>query len=160
MHTLEWVSQTGVSTWIREGNSIWAYPMIITFHSAGLAVMVGLSSVVALRILGFASALPLAAMDRLYPAIWSGFWVNAVSGLGLIVSDPVGMLTNWMFLVKMLLVAAAVMNVVLIRRRVVRSASVRSGILPTGAKSLAVASLMLWTVATTMGRLTAYLGTQ
>ena len=56
MHTLEWVSQTGLSTWIREGNSIWAYPMIITFHSAGLAVMVGLSCVVALRILGFASA--------------------------------------------------------------------------------------------------------
>ena len=160
MHTLEWVSQTGVSTWIREGNSIWAYPMIITFHSAGLAVMVGLSSVVALRILGFASALPLVAMDRLYPAIWSGFWVNAISGLGLIVSDPVGMLTNWMFFVKMLLVAAAVMNVVLIRRRVVRSASVQSGILPPGAKSLALASLMLWVAATTMGRLTAYLGAQ
>jgi hypothetical protein len=99
-------------------------------------------------------------MDRLYPAIWSGFWVNAVSGLGLIVSDPVGMLTNWMLLVKILLVAAAVMNVVLIRQRVVRSASVQSGVLPAGARSLAFASLALWTVATTMGRLTAYLGTQ
>jgi hypothetical protein len=157
---LEWISQTGLSTWIREGNTIWAYPMIITFHAAGLAVMVGLSVVVALRILGVARDLPLAGMERLYPAIWIGFWVNAISGTGLIVSDPVGMLTNPMFLAKILFVAAAVGNVVLIQRRVIRSPGVISGIVPPGAKRLAFASLLLWAAATTMGRLTAYLGTQ
>lgn len=160
MHTLEWVSQTGLSTWIREADTVWAYPMVITFHAAGLAVMVGLSVVVALRILGIASTLPLAAMDRLYPTIWFGFWINAVSGVGLIVSDPVGMLTNPLFLIKIMLVAAAVINVAVIRRRVVRSPSVQSGGLPSGAKGLAVASLVLWAAATTMGRLTAYLGTR
>src|SRR5262247_4131556 len=93
-------------------------------------------------------------------AIWLGFWINAVSGAGLIISDPVGMLTNPLFLTKMLLVAAAVANVVLIQRRVIRSPGVKSGILPSGAKRMAFASLLLWTAATTMGRLTAYLGNQ
>jgi hypothetical protein len=157
---LEWISETGLSTWIRSADTVWAYPMIITFHAAGLAVMVGLSVVVALRILGIARDLPLAGMERLYPAIWLGFWVNAVSGAGLIISDPVGMLTNPLFLTKMLLVAGAIANVVLIQRRVIRSPGVKSGILPSGAKRMAFASLLLWTAATTMGRLTAYLGNQ
>src|SRR5262245_57986523 len=157
---LEWIAETGLSTWIRSADTVWAYPMIITFHAAGLAVMVGLSVVVALRILGIARDLPLAGMERLYPAIWLGFWINAVSGAGLIISDPVGMLTNPLFLTKMLLVAAAVANVVLIQRRVIRSPGVKSGILPSGAKRMAFASLLLWTAATTLGRLTAYLGNQ
>jgi hypothetical protein len=155
---LESLSQTGLSIWIRSADTVWAYPMIITFHSAGLAVMVGLSAVIALRILGVASGLPLAPMQRLYPAVWTGFWINAISGLGLIISDPVGMLTNRMFLIKIFLVAAAVANVLLIERRVVRSPEVESGRLPPGARRLAVASLVLWIAATTMGRLTAYLG--
>ena len=158
MQLLESLSQTDLSIWIRSADTVWAYPMIITFHSAGLAVMVGLSAVVALRILGVAGDLPLAGMRRLYPAVWTGFWINAVSGLGLIVSDPVGMLTNRMFLIKIFLVAAAVGTVLMIERRVVRSSEVESGGLPSGARGLAIASLVLWIAATTMGRLTAYLG--
>lgn len=160
MQTLEWVSQTPLSVWIREGTSIWAYPMIITFHSAGLAVMVGLSAVVALRILGVARGLPLAPMERLYPMIWTGFVINAISGIGLILGDPVGMLTNPLFIVKILLVGAAVANVAVIERRVVRSPEVKSGGEPSGSRALAVGSLVLWVAATTMGRLTAYLGAQ
>ena len=158
MEFLEWIAQTGLSSWIRESSSIWAYPAIITLHSAGLAVMVGLSGVVALRILGFAPGLPLSAMDRVYPAMWVGFSVNAVSGVALIISDPVGMLSNPLFLVKMLLIAAAVANLVLIHRRVLRSAEARAGIVPSGGRRLAVALIVLWIAATTTGRLTAYLG--
>ena len=160
MQILEWLSQTAPSIWIREGTSIWAYPMIITLHSIGLAVMVGLSVIVALRILGVASALPLAAMERLYPAIWTGFVINTISGIGLIVGDPVGMLTNPLFAVKIVLVAAAVANVAVIERRVVRSPEVQSGDEPSGSRALALGSLVLWVAATTMGRLTAYLGAQ
>jgi hypothetical protein len=157
---LDWLSQTAPSIWIREGTSIWAYPMIITLHSVGLAVMVGLSVVVALRILGVASALPLAAMERLYPAIWAGFVINTISGIGLILGDPVGMLTNPLFGVKILLVAAAVANVAIIERRVVRSPRAHASGASRGGQMLATASLVLWVAATTMGRLTAYLEAQ
>ena len=158
MQVLEWISQTGLSTWIREGDTIWAYPMIITFHSAGLAVMVGLSVVVALRILGVARALPLAAMRSLYPMMWLGFGVNAISGVGLIVSDPVGMLTNPLLSIKLLLIAGAIGCIVTIDRRVLRSPEAQSGVVPSGGKGLALASIVLWTAATTVGRLTAYIG--
>jgi hypothetical protein len=77
MQLLEWIGQTGLSSWIRESNSLWAYPGVITFHSVGLAVMVGLSTVIALRILGVASGLPLTAMSRLYSMIWVGFVIRS-----------------------------------------------------------------------------------
>ena len=101
--------------------------------------MVGLSAVVALRILGVAPGLPLPALDRLYPAMWVGFSVNAVSGVALIIADPVAMLTNPLFLIKMLLIAAAVVNLVLINRRVLRSPEARAGVVPSGGKRLALA---------------------
>jgi hypothetical protein len=157
---LTWLEQTGLSVWIREGESLWAYPGIITFHSCGLAVMVGLSAVLALRVLGVAQGLPLAAMDKLYPAIWLGFWVNAVSGVGLIISDPVTMLTNPLMAIKLLLIAGAVTTLVLIRRRVLRAPAAQHGVVAPGGRKLAFATLLLWTAAMTVGRLTAYLGQQ
>ena len=160
MQSLEWISQTGLSTWIREGDTIWAYPMIITLHSAGLAVMVGLSVVVALRILGVARGLPLAAMRSVYPMMWLGFGVNAVSGVALIIADPVGMLTNPLVFIKLLLIAAAIVCIVRIERRVLRSSEAQAGVVPSGGKGLALASLVLWAAATTTGRLTAYLGSE
>lgn len=160
MEFLHWMEQTGLSIWIREADTAWAYPAVITLHSAGLAVLVGLSVVIDLRILGVAPALPLSATGKLYPAMWLGFWVNAVSGVGLIVADPVTMLTNPLMAVKLLLVGAAVGNLVLIRRRVLRSPVVQSDVVPPGGKTLAFASLALWIAATTVGRLTAYLGAQ
>jgi hypothetical protein len=132
--------------------------MIITLHSAGLAVMVGLSVVVALRVLGVARALPLAAMRSLYPMMWLGFGVNAVSGVGLIISDPVGMLTNPLLFIKLALIAAAIYCIVKIERRVLRSPETETGAVPSGGRGLAVATLVLWAAATTIGRFTAYIG--
>lgn len=158
MDFLRFLEGTALSTWIRESGSLWAYPGIITFHSAGLALMVGLSAVISLRLLGFAPGVPLTAMRQLFPAIWLGFWVNAISGIALIISDPMKMLTNTVFFLKMGLIAAAVITIILLDRRVLRSPSARSGLVPPNGKPLAIAALLLWIAATTAGRLTAYLG--
>lgn len=160
MGFLLWLEQTGLSTWIREGDSLWAYPAVITLHSIGLAVMVGLSAVVALRILGVAPGVPLAALEKLYPPMWLGFGINAVSGVALIVADPVKMVRNPLLWFKLLLIAIAVLNVVQIDRRVLRTPDARAGIVTSAGKRLAIASLVLWVAATTTGRLTAYLGAQ
>lgn len=157
MEFLHWIEQTGLSTWVRESDSLWAYPGIITFHAAGLAVLVGLSTVISLRILGLLPGVPLAALEKLYPMIWLGFWVNAVSGVLLIVSDPVTMLTKRLFFIKMALIACAVVNLILIRRWVFGSPAPRAGI--WRARTLAITSIVLWIAATTAGRLTAYLET-
>ena len=59
MGLLEAIEASGISTWVRESRSLFAYPMVLTLHTFGLAVIVGSSAVVDLRLLGFAAHIPL-----------------------------------------------------------------------------------------------------
>jgi hypothetical protein len=151
------IEDSSFATWVRESPSIFAYTAILSLHAIGLAIVAGLSSVVALRLLGFAPAIPLGPATRLFPLMYAGFWINAASGLALLAANASGMLSNTMFFVKMGFVAAAVLIMRLIRGRVFSDADlVRSGSAPPAARGLAVASLLCWLGAIGAGRLTAY----
>ena len=157
MTLLVWLESTAVATWVRESDSILAYPTVITVHAVGLAVMVGLSVMIALRLLGYAPGLPLSGMRSLNRWIWIGFWVNAVSGVGLLVASATTMLVNPLFYAKMTLIAASMTTVVLINRAAFPS-GLASNVVTRRARRLAIASLVLWAATITTGRLTAYLG--
>ena len=68
---------------------------------AGLAFFVGISSAIALRILGVAPGLPLAPFRKLYPVMWLGFFFNAVSGVLLLIIEPTKFLTMVDFYIKL-----------------------------------------------------------
>jgi hypothetical protein len=55
--------------------------LVLSLHAMGLAVVVGFSSAIALRLLGVARSIPLAPLGGLFPVMYAGFWVNALSGL-------------------------------------------------------------------------------
>ena len=143
-----------VSTWLRESNSIWAYPTMLTLHTLGLALLVGASAALDLRVLGWGQALALADLRPLFRWMWIGFWVNALSGVVLLAADATTKAAAPMFLIKLGLVSVGVVVMTAQRREVfVPSAAVT----PT-AKSLAVVSLAVWVVAIAAGRLMAYPG--
>ena len=50
MEFLSTLESSGFSTWLRESNSIWGYPMILTLHTVGLALLVGANTVLDLRL--------------------------------------------------------------------------------------------------------------
>jgi purine-cytosine permease-like protein len=153
---LEWLEQTSVSTTLRDSPNIFLYPTILAFHTLGLAFFVGISSAIALRILGAAPSLPLTPFRKLYPVMWLGFFFNAVSGVLLLVIEPTKFLTMVDFYIKLLVIAGAVYcNRWLYLRRFKRTTTADP---PVGAreKMVAVTILMLWTAAITAGRLTAY----
>ncbi|MDO8793499.1 MAG: hypothetical protein Q7J25_02655 [Vicinamibacterales bacterium] len=158
MPFLIWVESTGIATWVREANSLWAYPAVITFHSIGLAIMVGLSAMIDLRLIGCAPKLPLAGLRSLNQWIWIGFWVNAVSGLALLVASATTMLVNPLYYAKMGLVAVAMTIVILINKAAFGPSGVTSNEVTPRTRTLAIASLAVWAVTITVGRLTAYLG--
>ena len=155
---LDAIENSGFGIWVRESGSLWSYPTIIFFHSLGLSFLVGMNFVLDLRILGVAPRLPIAPLERLFPLLWLGFWLNTVSGLALLVADASTMLVNPVFLVKMACIALAVMAMVQVRRLLFASPPPGSSPLPFNVKLLAVASIVLWAAAITAGRLTAYLG--
>lgn len=158
MQILSWLENSAFGSWVRESSSLWAYPTILFLHTVGLGFLVGLNAVIALRILGVARKLPLAPMEKFYRVMWAAFWVNALSGLALLVADATTKLTNPVFYIKMGFVFLAVVNMVLLRRRVFRNPALDLAPVTRFGRALAVASLLFWAGAITAGRLMAYFG--
>jgi hypothetical protein len=157
MHFFQWVEALGFSTWVRESGSLWSYPVILFLHTVGLGFLVGPSVAIGLRILGVAPQLPIGPMERLYPIMWTGFWVNAASGFVLLMADATTKMINWDFYVKLVFIGIAVWMLFLIRPTVFGPSS---GMNPGSAreKALALTLLTCWAGAITAGRLMAYLG--
>ena len=153
------LQSTAFITWVRETNSVLVYPTILAAHTFGMAFLVGLSAVIALRILGFAPALPLAPLERFFPLIWLGFWVNAVSGLVLLSLTPADFLTKPVFYIKLLAIAGAVVSVRWLRITAFGDPTrVPTKSVPMKGRILAGTSLAFWVVGVTAGRLVSYSG--
>ena len=147
----------GFGTWVRESPSMFAYTGLLSLHALGLAFAVGFSWFIALRILGFGRALPLAATEGLFPLLWVGFWINAASGLALLISNASRDLTNPVFLTKIALIALAAFSMAVLKRSVFGSPSaLDAGVAPSSSRLLAGASIALWTGAIVAGRLSEY----
>lgn len=156
MGILEALQASTLATFIRESASMWGYTAFLSAHAMGLAIAVGLSSVVALRVLGLASGLPLPAMRRVYPWIWFGLAINALSGFGLFAAAATNLATMAMFLIKMALVILAIAVTWWLGRRAFTPEIVNSGVMPGNVRWLAVTTLFLWLAAVVTGRLTGY----
>ena len=151
------LENSGFGTWVRESGSLWSYPTILFLHTLGLSMLVGPHLAIDLRVLGVGSDAPLEPMDNFFRVMWAGFWINAASGVALLVADATTKLINPTFYVKMGFIALAVATMVTMRRRLFRASSGdhRSA---THARALAWVSIACWAGAITAGRLMAYLG--
>ena len=152
---LDWIEQTAVSLWIREG-SLWAFPIILILHTVGLAFLVGANVALDVRLLGFARGVPLHAMLPFFRAMWIGFWVNAASGVLLLITYPTKALTNPLFYLKLGLIAVAVTHARWVRAQIARNPTYGGVGLPTMARLASAAALVCWIAAITAGRLLAY----
>ena len=151
-----WLETSALSIWVREGSSVFAFPTILSFHTLGMGIVAGLSAAIDLRILGFAPGVPLAQTKRYYPWLWFGFWLNAASGVVLLVGYPTKALTNPVFYGKLVCVALGAIVQMLIRRRVLPDGTSDMQPVPMRGRMLAAASLVLWAAAITSGRFLAY----
>jgi len=158
----ETLANSAFSQWMV--GSSWAYPLLLTLHGLGMAVLVGLTTMVSLRVLGFPRQLPLAPYARVLPLGISAFVINAISGTLLFIADASTLSQNPAFIFK--LVSIAIGLVVLWRfykgpiAGAVRQASAGgSEYQPTRSdKALAVIAIALWALAVIgSGRLIAYL---
>src|SRR5690606_9945038 len=98
---------------------------------------------------------------RLFPVMWIGFTVNALSGLALLAANASNMLSNVTFLIKLALIAVAVVNMELLHHRLAQEAPVSAdggvgAMASSQTRALALSSLVLWIAVIITGRLTAY----
>jgi hypothetical protein len=151
------LDQSAFSTWLLSSNSIWAYPTVLTLHTFGMMVLVGSALMIDLRLLGFGRGIPISSLERLFRVMWGAFWLNLITGTMLFIADASKRATQPLFLLKLLLVAAGIATIVLVRRRVFDGAK-EPLVISGAAKRLAVTSLLVWSAAVTAGRLLAYVG--
>jgi hypothetical protein len=152
---LEWLESSGLSTWVREGETIWAFPTILTLHTFGMGLLVGTSAVIDLRLLGIGRRLAIAPMRPLFTVMWGGFWLNLITGSMLFAADATRRGTDPLFMIKLVFVAIGVATVVMIQRSAFDAPPEAAAAGPSP-KTLAAVSLAAWTAAVTAGRLLAY----
>jgi hypothetical protein len=152
---LKALQESAFANWVQQS----AYPVVITFHSIGLATLVGLLMVIDLRVLGFAKQLPLPALRRLMTIVWIGFWINAVSGVMLFTIDAKKDFYSGLFRTKLSAIAIGLILGSIIKSKVLSAPSAfetPSANTTAGAKALASVSLLCWIGAIISGRLLAY----
>jgi hypothetical protein len=135
---------------------VWAMPTVLTLHTTGMAVLVGASWVLDMRLLGINRNVPLSAYRWVFRAVAIGLIVNLITGVLLFMKNATTWGTALPFLAKMAFVVASAATILPIRTYVLNSGAGPSEI-SNRARMLAVASIVAWTAAVTSGRLLAYL---
>ena len=150
-----WLESTPLSIWTRESTSVFAFPAILSAHAIGMALAAGVNAAIALHLLGVGPGIPTREMRRFVGVVWIGFWMNAASGVLLLVAYPTKALTNPVFYVKLSLIAIAMGVFAVVNQRLFREPiPVRDW--AGQRRFLAFASLVSWAGAITAGRLLAY----
>lgn len=158
MQFLTAIEQLRFSIWVRESGSVWAFPTFLFLHTLGMSMVAGGSAVMDLVLLGFWPKVPVQPLGRLFPLIWWGFWINASTGLVLLMADATTKLTNYDFGIKMAFVFAGIAVLYKMQKSVFDDPELDKAPVSRQAKRLAWASLICWFGAITAGRLLAYLG--
>ena len=142
--------------WVSSAPTLLAYPTILMLHTVGLAMVVGPAWVLDVRLLGFVARVPVEMLRGAFRIMWIGFFINATTGIALFISEADDKGLKWIFWVKLLSIALALVVTTRLRRAVF-DGGVAPDVAPPRARTLAKASLVLWMMAITAGRLMAYI---
>lgn len=152
------LADTPLATAIRESDIV--FPVLEGVHVLALTLMAGTIAVADLRLLGLVlHAVPAAEVERrVTPTTWLGFAVMAVTGGLLFASEAADLQHNPAFLAKVLLLAAAGLNVVVFQvlARPALEHIPAGAAAPLAARIVAGLSLAIWTCVIVAGRSIAY----
>lgn len=156
MEWLGWLKESAIGDWVRD--STWGYPIVLTSHALGMALVVGTVLMFDIRVLGYGRRLPVKWLEQFFVIGWIGFALNFVSGVALFTADPVKFLGSTAFLIKMGLIVAGGVSVWLLTRRLDLDGDAfpDRDFVSAKAKLYAGLSFTFWIGAIVAGRLIAY----
>jgi hypothetical protein len=156
---VEWLDGTEYAIWFRE--SLWGWPMALTFHAFGTAVVIGFIAIIFLRLLGLFRTIPYTSLLPLFPIIWVAVVVQAWSGFSLWMTKPARYISDGMFQSKLTFVVASILVTIVFHIIVKQGAAkwqAAGGLPPTSVRIFTSVTAFLWAGVLVAGRLTAYLG--
>jgi uncharacterized membrane protein len=159
---IHWLSATPVSQLIQK--VFWIIPTVQAVHILAISVVLASMAMFDLRLLGLAGKRnSIASLSRRFmPWAWGALIVLAVSGCILIVGEPKRALGNVAFLLKMCMLATAIIVTLgfqsVLKRDLAGGSTDLAPAHVTLAKITGLLSLTLWTGIAVAGRLIAYTG--
>ena len=155
----EWLSTTSPSVFIQNHNG-WVIPAIQSIHIIGIAGVFGAAFMIFLRILGRSG------MDqtlrqttsRFGPWLTGGLWLMLVTGVLMVIGEPVRELVTFSFWVKMFFVAVATVIATVFLGSVRRHDQQWEDTLVKrrSIQGLAILTFVIWVFIIILGRLIAY----
>jgi uncharacterized protein DUF6644 len=155
---LRWLEATQVAVFVSQ--SPWGFPAIEMVHVTAIAVVVGMITIMDLRLLGLASVRR--SVTDLYrevvPVTWGAFAVAATTGALMFISQPVKYYGNDAFRLKIALLILAAVNMLGFRFFTYRGVSTwdRDSAVPLAGKLAGAVSLLCWIAIVASARWTAY----
>ena len=146
---LVWIENTSLALWV--STSLWAYPVLLSAHISGLAVIVGIIAMRDFHLLGFINGVTEANFLELRNLAYCGFLINGISGIMLFSSQASYLSTNLPFLLKLFFIGSGMLLASKIYKKIEKNTG------RTSTKILAILSLFSWFGAITAGRLIAYI---
>jgi hypothetical protein len=155
---LTWLEGTQFSTLVR--SELWGWPLALTIHAFGTALVVGLIFIVSLRVLGLFETIPYSSLNRLFPIIWVAFAVQLLSGFALWMTKPTRYAADTAFVLKFALVIVGFVLAVYLYGTIKREAASwqAAGAVSSRGTKLVAANFLVWSIVLIAGRLTAQLG--
>src|SRR5688500_16368498 len=155
---LQLLEDSWIAAAIRQ--SLWLYPALEIIHIIGIVLLVGPALMFDARLLGVSPRIAVASLARhLLPwARRSLFFLIIPSGFLLFTTNAVTLAGDFVFWLKLSLLAVAVVNAFIFHRFVFNpgnSDDVNAN-LPAGSRVNAVLSIVLWLMIIACGRLLAY----
>ena len=154
----DWLSTTGVSVAFQSAN--WFVPTVQTVHIISIAILLTSVYVVSFRLIGVTRGRqPLAVLiAKSTPWVWTTLCVLLGTGILLTITEPARELLNWVFRLKMLMVAAlaGILLVVQIRMRRSPDYWTESPARRLVARAIGIAAVLIGAGIVTAGRWIAY----
>jgi hypothetical protein len=139
---------------------LWGWPLALTVHAFGTALVVGFYVIISLRLLGLFETIPYTSVNRLFPVVWFGLVVQFVSGFILWTTKPTRYVADAAFLLKFTLIIVGIIMTMYFQATISREAASwqAKGIVSSRGIKFVAVSLLLWCTVLIAGRLTAFLG--
>ena len=154
----EWLEASQLSEFIR--TDIWGWPVALTLHVIGTAMLVGLIFVIGLRFLGLFELIPYSSLTRLFPLVWFAFGLQVLSGFLLWMTKASRYVADGAFELKVLLIVVGVVLTYQFSKTMQREAVSwdTAGAIASHKTRTAAALMLVCAAALIAGRLTRYLG--
>jgi len=149
-----WISDTPASQWIV--THFWAIPIIQVIHILAIAASFASILMINARMFGIAGSSSMAdTANRYIRVLWWALVVLILSGIGMIIGEPVRELINPFFWIKMGLVVFGILIAIWFHKGVLKHVAGGRDIAASD-KATAVFLVILWMVIMYCGRFIAY----